>query len=177
MTPTRVATLIITCLSCINIACESAIDDTGCAKQTDCAESQFCLVGRCIDRPCYADSCSSGCCDTMTGSCVPFAEQSDLRCGPAGEQCLACGAPGSFCDQRFHNCCQPTTCEVRGAECGMSSDGCGGLLVCGDCPESQRCSGDPLRCVDAACEPTTCVAEAKGCGSQYAKAVAEQIVK
>jgi len=31
--------------------------------------------------------------------------------------------------------CEPTTCEKAGAECGSINDGCGGVLVCGNCPQ------------------------------------------
>jgi hypothetical protein len=30
--------------------------------------------------------------------------------------------------------CTPATCESLGADCGFSSDGCGGVLDCGPCP-------------------------------------------
>ncbi len=31
--------------------------------------------------------------------------------------------------------CQPSSCQSLGRECGTASDGCGGILSCGDCPD------------------------------------------
>ncbi|MBN2498776.1 MAG: hypothetical protein JXR96_29565 [Deltaproteobacteria bacterium] len=35
--------------------------------------------------------------------------------------------------------CTPETCESLGLECGQWSDGCGGMLACGGCPQGQAC--------------------------------------
>jgi len=53
--------------------------------------------------------------------------------------------------------CEPRTCEVAGAECGTIDDGCGGKMVCGQCPQH--------RAGPATCGATTChsnVAQAPG---------------
>ena len=40
--------------------------------------------------------------------------------------------------------CNPVTCQGRGAECGRLDDGCGGVLLCGECQP-------PLDCMDNKC--------------------------
>lgn len=44
--------------------------------------------------------------------------------------------------------CVPWTCTSAGASCGAASDGCGGMLDCGDCPSGQQCgaAGLPNHC-------------------------------
>ncbi|MEO6952151.1 MAG: hypothetical protein ABI321_10080 [Polyangia bacterium] len=61
--------------------------------------------------------------------------------------------------------CQPASC-AQGA-CGNESDGCGGTLICGDCPSGQVCGGvSPNVCnADPPCVPTTCQALKAHCGS------------
>lgn len=35
--------------------------------------------------------------------------------------------------------CNPTSCQAKGAVCGRLPDGCGGTLLCGDCPGDKEC--------------------------------------
>jgi hypothetical protein len=54
--------------------------------------------------------------------------------------------------------CAPTTCEQLGFECGPTSDGCGGLLECGDCPAGMGCGAGGVlgKCAKLPCSPRTC---------------------
>jgi hypothetical protein len=57
--------------------------------------------------------------------------------------------------------CVPATCAGLDRECGRTSDGCGGTLDCGTCPEGHDCSAGLCR---APCVPTTCEAAGRDCG-------------
>jgi hypothetical protein len=56
--------------------------------------------------------------------------------------------------------CVLTTCDAQMATCGSISDGCGGTLSCGTCPDGDTCTNNV--CV---CTPTTCEAQHASCGS------------
>lgn len=72
-------------------------------------------------------------------------------CGPnmCGSIIDACGAPQDcgVCDsgicglvtQNLCVACTKVTCSDKGANCGYMSDGCAGLVYCGDCPTGQEC--------------------------------------
>ena len=54
---------------------------------------------------------------------------------------------------------QLLSCPLIGANCGLASDGCGGVLDCGTCPTGLKCgaNGKPGICgVDKDCVPKTC---------------------
>ena len=47
------------------------------------------------------------------------------------------------CQAMCMGVCKPATCESLGKDCGMLSDGCGGMLSCGTCvPPKKTCGGD-----------------------------------
>ncbi len=75
--------------------------------------------------------------------------------------------------------CVPKTCEQLDAECGSVSNGCGGVLSCGECAEGEYCgilehnvctNPDSL-CVPiekaVACEGKACGKEGDGCQGFY----------
>lgn len=75
--------------------------------------------------------------------------------------------------------CRPKTCDDLGAECGSTSDGCGGVLECGECDDGEYCgivehnvctNPDSL-CVpiaeEVACEGKECGKEGDGCQGFY----------
>ncbi len=75
--------------------------------------------------------------------------------------------------------CKAKTCDDLGAECGATSDGCGGVLECGECGEGEMCglleanvcaNPDSL-CVprdkEEACEGKQCGKEGDGCQGFY----------
>src|SRR5919106_3580236 len=54
-----------------------------------------------------------------------------------GETCGAGGTP-NVCGVGV---CTPTTCEAKLKNCGMTSDGCSGVLECGTCTQPEFCGG------------------------------------
>ncbi|MFL5347589.1 MAG: tryptophan synthase alpha chain [Hyalangium sp.] len=75
--------------------------------------------------------------------------------------------PGDESAGRQRSLCQPMTCESQGMDCGITIDGCGGTLHCGDCPEGRVCGGGgtPNVCAPAPCQPGTCGSLGKNCGA------------
>jgi hypothetical protein len=63
-------------------------------------------------------------------------------------------------------CATAVTCAQAGANCGPISDGCGGILQCGDCPAGEGCGVGPTAsvCAKPPCAPTTCAALGFDCG-------------
>ena len=63
--------------------------------------------------------------------------------------------------------CQPMTCAERGLDCGVTIDGCGGVLRCGSCGPGEVCGGGgvPNVCGERPCTPATCESLASTCGS------------
>jgi hypothetical protein len=45
------------------------------------------------------------------------------------------------CDLLCSSTCKPTSCMSLGKNCGSVSDGCGAMLVCGDCKPPEKCGG------------------------------------
>jgi hypothetical protein len=45
------------------------------------------------------------------------------------------------CVPQCMGACQPATCLSLGKDCGMLSDGCGGMLSCGGCTPPKKCGG------------------------------------
>ena len=77
---------------------------------------------------------------------------------------LGCGSGGGG---EKSPACTPATCASLGASCGEASDGCGGALRCGDCPQGQTCGGAGVAgaCGVPSCVPGTCQALGKTCGA------------
>jgi hypothetical protein len=98
--------------------------------------------------------------------CIPLTcAQLGLACGPAGDGCggsLDCGSCtggktcggggtpgvcGMFTGGGMGGGCVPKTCAVLGYKCGMTGDGCGNTIDCGNCPTGQICgAGGPGKC-------------------------------
>jgi hypothetical protein len=89
---------------------------------------------------------------------------------------LMCTYPGSACTCTngctMGQCC-PKTCDQLGFPCGLSGDGCGGVLHCRECPAGDSCDHfgaciDPsdAGCVPSGCPPTTCGVIDDGCGGK-----------
>jgi hypothetical protein len=76
------------------------------------------------------------------------------------------GSPGLFDGGNDASCPTAVTCESQGANCGPISDGCGGILQCGDCPSGQTCggSGMPSVCGAPPCTAKTCADLGFDCG-------------
>lgn len=136
-------------------------------------------------------------CDPDTNQCVACAQ---VTCEDLGYQCgnawLGCGASSNTtdcgtcpstetCNGALH-VCEPKACSGLSAvklclaakasdkvECGVISNGCGGLVDCTasdvaefSCPKGQSCGGAgvPNRCAPAE-PPTECVAAGYTCGT------------
>ena len=87
-----------------------------------CGNGQSCVSNQCVSTVVDAGTDSGGGVDSGT----PDAGTPDT------------GAPGA-------DACVPTTCSFAFAECGMTPDGCGGMLNCGSC------IGDNMNCVSNQC--------------------------
>ncbi|WP_174464801.1 hypothetical protein [Myxococcus sp. CA039A] len=63
------------------------------------------------------------------------------------------GIEGDVCQvDVVQACCEPTTCQAQGKNCGALADGCGGTLNCGTCPSGQSCGAGGVANV-CACTP------------------------
>lgn len=79
------------------------------------------------------------------------------RCGSRG--CVSFDAPDSGC--------VPASCAGLSAQCGQFDDGCGGTLVCGDCPDGGSCDPDGrcATCVDSRTDAQLCLERGADCGT------------
>jgi hypothetical protein len=64
------------------------------------------------------------------------------------------------------SCSGATTCAAQGATCGPVGDGCGGILMCGDCALPETCGGAGVAstCGKPPCTPKTCADLGFDCG-------------
>jgi hypothetical protein len=65
------------------------------------------------------------------------------------------------------NCSGAVTCEMQGANCGPASDGCGGIIQCGDCTAPETCGGGGTPSVcggKGGCVAKTCANLGLNCG-------------
>ncbi|HVY44789.1 MAG TPA: carboxypeptidase-like regulatory domain-containing protein [Minicystis sp.] len=65
--------------------------------------------------------------------------------------------------------CVPSTCQELDANCGFVTDPkCGGVVMCGDCPDGQSCgNGGPNKCGTGStdgCSPQSCAQQNANCG-------------
>lgn len=131
------------CTSAAEVRCEGTVLRTfdSCGKMEN---AQVCDHGcneagnACADeQPCLEDECIEPC---VGDDC--------------GEPCEGdeCPAP-----------CVPQSCDDLGAECGALDDGCGTLLLCGDCASPETCGAVEANQCD--CVPTTCEESGAACGS------------
>lgn len=96
----------------------------------------------------YQDSCASASvkeyyCDKSWFLSSPTCVSSNLKCA----SCVT-GPTGSYC-------CTPKPCAEDG--CGIVSDGCGGILNCGNCGTRYACSGG--KCVSNCTHNCSCAAD------------------
>jgi hypothetical protein len=123
-------------------ACGSTLDGEGCS----------CTPGA-PARSCYVGAASQA----GVGSCV-YGHQSCVSEGESGGRWGACTGSGA-----------PTASCTAGSSshCGGISDGCGGVLKCGTCPEGQSCGGggEPNVCGVGTCAPSTCSSQGLACGA------------
>jgi len=121
-----------------------------------------------------APGCTPTTCAAQHENCGPIGDGCGgmLECGTCtgGQACGAGGVP-SVCGTPVvspdaANPCVPKTCAELGASCGPMGDGCGNLLLCGNCPAGQSCGlgGTPSVCGSATCAPKTCAEVGASCG-------------
>lgn len=132
-------------LDCSGAECGSL--DNGCGATLDCG---VCPMGlSCSDTnecECVRSGCGTDGCGTI------------VRCG-ATEVCGGCTAPevcgGGGPDRCGTEPCVPRDCGDPGAECGMTTDGCGTMLDCSDsmCAPDEICNGEGnCECISQTCE-------------------------
>ncbi|HEY1549357.1 MAG TPA: hypothetical protein VGG28_16135 [Kofleriaceae bacterium] len=95
-----------------------------------------------------ANGCGLVTCQSAGAMCGPIGDGCGniIQCGscPTGESCggggvnFQCGSGGTGSG----SACSLLTCADYGADCGIVSDGCGGVTAsCGTCPSGQTCGG------------------------------------
>jgi hypothetical protein len=132
------------------------------------------------------DATTGGDSGGSTNHCVPkTCVEIGASCGPQGDgcgnliQCGNCKAPETCGGGGTQNVCggsgsldggtcKPKTCADWNATCGPVSDGCGGLVQCGNCAAPTTCGGGgtPSQCGgNNGCVPiASCAAAGVGCG-------------
>jgi len=144
----------------------------GCGGLVDCGTCTAPLVCGGGGKP---NVCGSGCkpvtCTDLKAEC---GKQGDgcggiLECGTCTAPATCGGGGPSKCGTLGADagpCSTPKTCADFGANCGYVSNGCGGVIKCGDCTAPQICGGGGTPsvcgakagtgCVNLACKQTTC---------------------
>ncbi len=106
------------------------------------------------------------------GSTASDGSSSGSSSGGGGDGSLFGGDTGTG-EGGSHGGCTPKTCKQEGFDCGMNSDGCGGVIDCGTCASPAYCGGGGYsKCGGVgftpdgapACAPTTCKALGYDCG-------------
>ncbi len=94
----------VVCAGCIDLQtgnCLTGTSPTLCGRNGDfCSnctqQSRTCQSGTCLPPPppCTAQNCATGCCDSMSGACIPRSSQTATLCGQgsAGALCVACSS-------------------------------------------------------------------------------------
>jgi hypothetical protein len=126
-----------------------------------------------VDCSTSASPASGPACTPTSSSCVPVtctgpASGSVFPIGPTAVSCTATDSHGNTASATFTvtvtPACTPTTCSAQGANCGTSSDGCGGTLNCGTCTGPQTCGGGGATNV-CGCTPATSCPAGENCGT------------
>jgi hypothetical protein len=157
---------------CADLGAECGDIRNSCGKRLSCGPlGGACPGGQMCDRntnhcvPCQPSSAADlgYQCGTVWLGCGPFTTTTD-----AG----SCG-PGSTCNNAFHICeplCSPgsdaVVCRSVAAQCGLVTNGCGGLANCGGCDAGLSCGARGIGNRCALPEfPDECVAANRNCGS------------
>jgi hypothetical protein len=89
-------------------------------------------------------------------------ENGESFCDTGGRCAVRCRPPYALVEDRCE--CTPKDCMAEGAECGAVSDGCGGVLACGECADGMTCSANLCGCAGDAAEPNDALTTAKRLG-------------
>ncbi|HEX4336774.1 MAG TPA: SUMF1/EgtB/PvdO family nonheme iron enzyme [Polyangiaceae bacterium] len=162
--------------------CRSGLCIAECLTSVDCSTGQSC-----VNQVCTAGAAAASDAGTGTGTsgtaCVynsdcaaPFACKSglcryecisDVDCN-AGDRCVnySCRTPGTTVAGSDAGCI-PSTCRDRSANCGVTDDGCGGVLACGSCATGEACGGGGIAnvCGKGTCVAKSCSSQGKNCGT------------
>ncbi|MCC7383389.1 MAG: hypothetical protein IT384_16245 [Deltaproteobacteria bacterium] len=141
--------------------CGGMIDCGSCAGNQVCGASAPNVCGGTISN-CTPQTCeeAQANCGFVTDGCGGLLDCG--TCTQAGESCGGggvhnrCGTSGGG---NPNNCPALRTCADVGAECGLISNGCGGVVDCGACTApGESCGGGGVHnaCGQATCAPVTC---------------------
>lgn len=160
--------------TCEELGADCGMIDDGCNQLIPCGE---CEIGK---------TCGAVIPNVCGSSCQPLTcQQIGASCGMQGDgcgdliDCGACSSPASCGGTGIHNtcgipggdggACSPMTCAALGADCGAISDGCGGIIDCGNCTSAGEVCGASMPNVcgggQQTCTPSTCADLGASCGA------------
>lgn len=163
--------LILALFSPTGCQCDGGLGVVGapCVASSECTGELECVDGICIDPQGGGDLDGDGPGDSDGDG------SGDVDGDDPGDSDSEGDGPGdSDSDGEGENdgdgesCVVEVSCESLNIQCGTISDGCGGALRCGSCPQGSYCGTGPDRgtCVASGCEPiTSCVGTGRICGS------------
>jgi hypothetical protein len=164
--------------NCVNGACVACTPATACPAGIVCGDypdgcGGILNCGTCDGSVCVAGKCESGCVPTGCPASITCGVTSNgcggltAECGPACPGTTTCGGGGTpgVCGESDGSECHPLACPAA-MKCGMTGDGCGNVINCGDCSPPDTCGGGgtPNVCGHPDCTPETCASVGATCG-------------
>ena len=145
--------------NCCGTECEECCNNSQCNE----AGCEICSGNQCVSKCsgetpdcngsgtciCNAVSCVGGCCNTTTGACVDYDDQTDTICGASGN-CAACDTANCF-----HCNASDGTCDFG---CSGSTPVCNGSGVCVECTQNSDCNENLCEI----CSGNQCVSKCSG---------------
>ena len=114
-----------------------APDNTPCFDRDSCTQTDTCQSGVCVgSNPVVCPACQT----CYRGSCVADASQDGDACGDSNQRICESGQCKAPCVPKT---CNPESDDTRDPprDCGVHTDGCGGYVACGGCPDGYFCGG------------------------------------
>lgn len=144
--------------------------DDGCGGALECGACTIAQEGctsegqcRCQPRPCPDGGAGAIACGSAPSGCgQPYVCGADCPGTPDGDG----GVIPSFCGGGGQNLCGPAACvpvACEPGECGQKSNGCDGVLECGEC-DGGVCGANGIA-NQCGCEKTTCARLGRTCGT------------
>jgi formylglycine-generating enzyme required for sulfatase activity len=157
--------------------CRAGLCIAECLTSVDCAAGESCVNQACVEGRSDAGKSGSGAACIYNSDCVSpnvcklglcrNACNADVDCN-AGDRCVnhGCVTPGTSATGPDAGCI-PSTCQERSKNCGVTDDGCGGVIACGTCPSGETCGGGGIAnvCGKGVCAAKSCAAQGKNCGT------------